>query len=412
MIKKVSFKIEQKEQNYDYLVGKGFFKELISYLKEKKEQDQKIVLISDENVKRLHLDKIKEIQNYSAAVIIVPAGEKSKSREVKAKVENVLIKKKFGRKTILAALGGGVVGDLAGYIASTYNRGIPYIQIPTTLLAMVDSSIGGKTGINTALGKNLLGTIYQPLAVFAETDFLKTLPKEEYLNGLAEIIKIACVSDKRLFTTIEKNVEKTLERDEEFLSAIIKRSVELKKNVVEKDPAEEGLRQILNYGHTIGHAIEIFTEHQIKHGSAVSIGMNMESKLAEKLGHLSKKDSARINSLLKSAGLLTDVSEIPVISSGEISEEIKQLIEIMKNDKKNKEGKINVVLLKTIGKVLVKKEVKKKIKKESKKNTEKKYSFPIDYFWIEKEILRECLAKECLAEESLIKDDQDNKIKD
>ena len=205
-MEQIDVKIKEKIREYPIIIGNTLLPAAKDFL-EKSHHGKKIVIITDSNVKELCKEKISEaFKGLNPALVFIPAGEISKSRQMKEKIEDSLLEKKFGRDTVIIAIGGGVVGDLAGFIASTYNRGIPIVHIPTTLLAMVDSSIGGKTSVDTAHGKNLIGAIYQPDAVFADLDFLDTLPKEEFLNGLAEIIKIAAASDKELFDFIKANV--------------------------------------------------------------------------------------------------------------------------------------------------------------------------------------------------------------
>src|SRR3989338_8857869 len=276
----INFSIKEKEKKYPVFLGISTSSSIRDFLKES-HNGKKIVVVTDNNVKpicsEMILNQLKDLNPY---MISIPAGESSKSRNMKDRIEDHMLEKKFGRDTVIIAVGGGMIGDLAGFTASTYNRGISLIHVPTTLLAMVDSSIGGKTSVNTSHGKNLIGATYQPDAVFADLNFLETLPPEEFANGMAEIIKIAAASDKELFSFIEKNSKKILERDKNALFRIIKRSIELKKQVVEKDEKEHGLRQILNFGHTVGHALESCNNYQMKHGHCVSIGMAVESKIS------------------------------------------------------------------------------------------------------------------------------------
>jgi len=231
--------------------------------------------------------------------VIFPAGEKNKTRETKQKVEDELIGLGINRDGIIIALGGGVTGDIAGFVASTLYRGIGYIQVPTTLLAMVDSSIGGKVAVDHPKGKNLIGSFYQPKLVYIDVETLNTLPKKEILNGLTEIIKHSFVYDKDYLEYLEKNYQNILDLDKNVLIHVIKRSIEIKARVVEKDEKESGLRKILNYGHTIGHAIELLSNFKLTHGEAVALGMYFESKIAVELGIMNKHDCDRQNHLLK-----------------------------------------------------------------------------------------------------------------
>ena len=341
-MQEIKVNIKEKGKQYSIFVGRKASNLIKSYL-EKMHGGSKIVVVTDSNVKNLCADAIlKELSGLSPYLIVIPVGESSKSRGMKERIENHLLEKKYGRDTVMIAVGGGMIGDLAGFTASTYNRGIPIIHVPTTLLAMVYSSIGGKTSINAEHGKNLIGTTYQPDAIFTDLDFLKPLPQEEFINGMAEIIKTAATLDKELFLFIEKNIKKILEKDENVLLYIIKRSIELKKVVVEKDEKEQGPRQILNFGHTFGHALEAYKEYKLKHGYCVSTGINVELRISELANKLSKENSKKIKLILKSIGLPINVEKD--IDAGKI-------IEIMRSDKKALGQKPRFVMLEKIGKI-------------------------------------------------------------
>jgi len=228
-MEKITVRIKEREKLYGVLIGNSISSSIAEFIRER-HKNRKIAVVTDDNLKKLCQKTIlNALKPINPLLISIPAGESSKSREMKEKIEDKLLEKRYGRDTVIIAFGGGVIGDLAGFVASTFDRGVPLIHIPTTLLAMVDSSIGGKTAINTKHGKNLIGTTYQPDAVFADLDFLGSLPQEEFINGMAEIIKIAATSDKVLFKFIEKNNKKILERNKEMLIKIIKRAIELKK---------------------------------------------------------------------------------------------------------------------------------------------------------------------------------------
>lgn len=343
-MKKINIKV-QKTEKYPILIGNGAIKEIAPFLI-KHHRNKKLALITDKEVEKHCGEQItKHLNELKPHKIVLESGEQTKSRKIKAEIENNLLKNNFGKDSIIIAFGGGVIGDLAGYVASTFNRGIPYIQVPTTLLAMVDSSVGGKTGINNQFGKNLVGTIYQPNAVFTDINYLKTLPQGEFLNGLAEIIKIASVLDVNLFSYIEDNKEKILHRDDVALIKIINKSIKLKQDVVSKDAFETGLRQILNFGHTIGHAIEKESDFKIKHGYSVSIGMVVESTIAMLQDQLKEKTQKRIIRLLNDINLPTKIKQ---------TTSNKNLIKTMETDKKAKNNKPHFVILKSIGKVLEK----------------------------------------------------------
>ena len=341
-MEKIAVKIKEREKSYEVLVGSSISASIAELVK-KRHKNRKIAVVTDDNLKKLCQKTIlNALKPLNPLLISIPAGESSKSREMKEKIEDKLLEKKYGRDTVIIAFGGGVIGDLAGFAASTFDRGVPLIHVPTTLLAMVDSSIGGKTAINTKHGKNLIGTTYQPDAVFADLDFLESLPQGEFINGMAEIIKIAATSDKALFEFIEKNNKKILERNREALIKIIKRAIELKKDVVEKDEKESGLRQILNLGHTFGHALENYHKYKKKHGHCISIGLAIESKIANLIGKLSNNESKRIEALLNKFNLPTTVEK----NIG-----IDKIVEIMKMDKKARNRRPRFVILEKIGKI-------------------------------------------------------------
>lgn len=334
-------KIKSKDKEYPIFVGSNILGKLADFVKQN-HAGKKVAVIIGENTSKLHKERINSaLKEFTPLFVTVPSGESSKSREMKEKIEDRLLDDKFGRDSLIIAIGGGVIGDLSGFIASTFNRGIPIIHVPTTLLAMVDSSIGGKTAINTKHGKNLIGTTYQPNAVFADMDFLQTLSDEEFRNGLAEVIKMAIIMDKNLFESLEKNHKKILARDKGILQEIIKRNIELKLEVVEQDAEEKGLRQILNFGHTFGHALEAYCQYKIKHGFGVSQGILVESKIAALKGSIGKSEEEKISSLLEKFGF-------PLSIDSNIEPE--KILEIMASDKKSRNQRPRFVMLDGIGK--------------------------------------------------------------
>jgi len=272
--------------------------------------------------------------------IVVADGEKHKDWRTLNTIFDALLEQRCGRDCTLFALGGGVIGDLAGFAAATYQRGVQYIQVPTTLLAQVDSSVGGKTAINHPLGKNMIGAFHQPRLVLADLDTLKTLPERELRAGLAEVIKHGLIRDAAFFGWLEANLDPLLARDPDALGHAVMRSVAIKAEVVGKDERERGLRQLLNFGHTFGHAIETGLGYGAwLHGEAVAAGMAMAADLSRELGFLSEADAGRIGSLLKRAGL-------PIAASGIDSKRMRQLMSV---DKKAREGRIHFVLLERVG---------------------------------------------------------------
>jgi 3-dehydroquinate synthase len=306
------------------------------------------VIITDTNVGRKFAKPVYESlvkAGFEPALITVPAGETAKSLKSVQSCFDQLAAQRLERKSFIVALGGGVVGDLAGFVAATYLRGIPFVQIPTTLLAQVDSSVGGKTGVNLRAGKNLVGAFYQPKLVLCDLETLKTLPEREFRAGLAEVIKYGIIFDAKLFAQLERDLPKILKRDEKVLVPIIARCCEIKAEVVSQDETESGLRAILNFGHTIGHAIEnSFGYGKFLHGEAISIGQVAAAKLSRKILGLSQRDVERIESLFLRAGL-------PVQINLNASQR-KKLFAAMKLDKKVSGGEIKFVLAKKIGKAV------------------------------------------------------------
>lgn len=282
---------------------------------------------------------------FEPSLVIVPAGETAKSLKSVQSCYDRLASHRLERKSFIVALGGGVVGDLAGFVAASYLRGISFVQVPTTLLAHVDSSVGGKVGVNLKAGKNLVGAFYQPKLVLCDLDALTTLPTREFRAGLAEIIKYGIIYDAPLFARLERDMPKLLRRETKPLGEIIARCCEIKAKVVGQDETESGLRAILNFGHTIGHGLETISSYgKYLHGEAISIGQVAAAKLSCELSGLSAKDSTRINDLFQRAGLPTEVKLT--------ASQRPKLFAAMKLDKKVSDGEIKFVLAKRIGKVV------------------------------------------------------------
>jgi len=263
--------------------------------------DTKVVVVTNPTVSALHIETLlSKIEARECHVITVPDGEKYKNFETVNQILEECFELRMDRKSVLIALGGGVIGDMTGFVASIYQRGIDFIQVPTTLLSAVDASVGGKTGINNKYGKNLVGAFWQPRAVYCETDFLKTLPKREFSAGVAEMIKMAVTFDKSFFEWLEKNSLHV----EENLQYAIRECVKIKADVVSRDEREEGVRAVLNYGHTFGHVIENETKYsKFLHGEAVAIGMVMANEVAYKLGLFSEEELQRVKKLLQEYNL-------------------------------------------------------------------------------------------------------------
>ncbi|WP_313232862.1 3-dehydroquinate synthase [Tissierella praeacuta] len=293
------------------------------------------IFVTDRNVYNLYKDEIDEVLNGRENIYIIPSGEINKNLEELSNIYKILIKKNIDRNGKIFCLGGGVVGDLAGFAAATYKRGVEYIQIPTTLLSQVDSSIGGKTGIDFEGHKNIIGSFHFPLTTLIDTSFIHTLPEKEITCGLGEIIKYGLIEDYNFLKNIEKNIKKIYNRDMRILPTIVEKSVDIKFTIVDKDKLDLGLRQKLNFGHTIGHSIESFFKYEkYNHGEAVILGMMYESNIAYQKKLIDKEYYNEI------IGVLNTLVEQPIFNSFEI----KILIEYMKNDKKNRDGKISFIL--------------------------------------------------------------------
>lgn len=274
------------------------------------------------------------------AQCVLPDGEQYKTLETVGRVFDAMVGARLNRDSTIVALGGGVVGDIAGFAAACYQRGVGYVQMPTTLLAQVDSSVGGKTGVNHPGGKNLIGAFYQPLAVVADTDTLATLPDRELRAGLAEVIKYGCICDPLLFDWLELNIDNLTRRDPKSLAYAIGRSCEIKARVVAQDERESNVRAVLNFGHTFGHAIESATGYAAYlHGEAVALGMLMAAALSHRLGWLDAAELARIRDLVRRAGL---PAEAPPIG-------VSRALELMQMDKKVLSGTVRLVLLEGLG---------------------------------------------------------------
>jgi len=342
-MKSLKVNLDKKTSNsYEIRIGKGILDRIVLLIG-RHHKASHFVIITDSNVNPLHGAKVLEAfgeAGLQASVIEIPAGEASKNISMLMDIAGRLLSMGADRKTVLIALGGGVVGDLTGFIASVYMRSVPYIQIPTTLIGQVDSAIGGKTAVDLPQGKNLLGTFYQPAAVFADLDFLETLPEKEFANGLAEMIKYGIIEDEKMFRLLEENMEVIKSRDSALLAKTVETCCRIKKSIVEIDEREQGLRRILNFGHTLGHALEAVSDYALSHGEGVALGMIAAAKLSVKLHYLSGEESERITALIGKAGL-------PIKIPQDFAAEA--VIERLKMDKKKKDGVIHFVLVKKIG---------------------------------------------------------------
>ncbi len=306
----------------------------------------RVAIVSNDTVAPLYLAALRPLlRRFDPVEVILPDGEVHKTLEVLNRVYTALLEARCDRQTTMLALGGGVIGDMAGFAAATYQRGVPFIQVPTTLLAQVDSSVGGKTGVNHPLGKNMIGAFYQPRAVIIDTDTLKTLPDRELSAGLAEVIKVGLIRDAGFLAWLEDNLDRLLARDPEALAHAIRVCCQCKADVVAADEREGGVRAILNLGHTFGHAIETGMGYgQWLHGEAVAAGMVMAADLSRRLGWLTAADVERVRRLVARARL-------PVAPPASLSRD--RFRELMSVDKKVLAGQLRLVLLRRLGEAVV-----------------------------------------------------------
>jgi len=309
-------------------------------------QGSEVMIVSNETIAPLYLDRtLALLDGLDVASVILPDGEQYKTLDTLNLVYTALLEKHFTRRCTLIALGGGVVGDITGFAAASYQRGVNFIQIPTTLLAQVDSSVGGKTGVNHALGKNMIGAFHQPQCVIADTDTLNTLEDRQLYAGIAEVIKYGLINDPDFFAALESNIDAIVHRDPDKLAWAIERSCQDKADVVAADERESGMRALLNLGHTFGHAIETGTGYgNWLHGEAVACGMMMAGELSHMHGWIDSKTLDRIHNILQR-------SHLPVKPPAKMTSQ--QFLDIMAVDKKNLEKKIRLVLMKGIGKSFI-----------------------------------------------------------
>lgn len=337
--------MELGPRSYDILIKAGLLEQLSTWLKEYGLNTPKGMLVTDDRVDPLHtyaLQKRLVEQGLSYPRSVVPSGEESKSKDWLFHVYDDALEAGLGRSSVMIAVGGGVVGDLGGYAAASYLRGIRYVQVPTTLLSMVDSAVGGKTGINLPQGKNLIGAFHQPSLVLCDLNTLKTLPAREFRSGLAEIIKYGIIYDPVLFDFCEKHMPAALATDPLVLEHLISRSCMIKADVVSQDETESGLRAILNFGHTLGHAIEAVAGYgKFLHGEAIAVGMVFAARLSTKLTGLLEEEASRIEKLFVQA-------KLPVKAKGLNWTALRKAMEV---DKKSDGGSPRFVLARSIGNV-------------------------------------------------------------
>lgn len=332
------------ERSYPIHIGTSLDYGALSAPNLKKVRD--LLIVSNDTVAPLYLEQVEneyKKAGFSVKSCILKDGEKYKTVDSWMQIETALLEDGYGRDCALVALGGGVVGDMTGFAAACYQRGVPFVQIPTTLLAMVDSSVGGKTAINHPLGKNMIGAFHQPKAVMADLNVLKSLPQKELACGMGEVVKTGIIYDREFFEYLERNAEKIFAHDHDALAQVVRRCCEIKAEVVSQDEKEHGLRAILNFGHTFGHAIEAFLGFGTwLHGEGVGLGMVIASALGLKRGMISPEDFRRIKELTARCHLPTAIPE---------TMRADDFLRLMRHDKKVRQGVIRYVLPESIGKV-------------------------------------------------------------
>lgn len=342
-----SVRVALKQNPYTIFIGSSILTDIGKHLSGLALGDT-AVIVTDPLIQRLHGDVLTrglKRAGFNVKIFTVPAGEKSKSIQTASDLMKRAADYDVFKKIFIAAFGGGVIGDLAGFAASVYKRGVPYVQIPTTLLAQIDSAIGGKAAVDLPVGKNLVGTFYQPKLVFSDVSLLSTLPKRQIRNGLAEAVKYGVICDRKLFNYIAKNYARLLAGDSSALSSLVYRCSLIKARVVEQDEKEtKGIRTILNFGHTIGHAIETAGGyHLYHHGEAIALGMRAAAEISYQLGMLKKQDGESLNKLLTNIGLPEYIEKL----------NLSKILSVMKHDKKFLAGRNRFVLAQRIGKVKV-----------------------------------------------------------
>jgi 3-dehydroquinate synthase len=338
---------------YDIVVRRGMLSEIGPRLAALR-PTSKAAIITDSHVGPQYVQPVAqslESAGIQPVVATIPAGENHKTLDDIAPVYEALLSAKIERTTPVLALGGGVIGDMAGFVAATVLRGVPFVQVPTSLLAMVDASVGGKTGINHAVGKNLIGAFHQPIAVLIDPDVLSTLPERELRGGLAECIKHDVIRDADGFVELEEIIARAARRDIDYLARLIAHNVAIKARVVESDPFEKGERAHLNFGHTFGHAIENVSHYSYSHGECVGVGMVAASRAAHALGMLEAEAVKRIQSVISAAGLLVGGVKLPADA----------IVDAMIFDKKVKGGKVRFVLPDRIGHVVIRDDVPEEV---------------------------------------------------
>jgi 3-dehydroquinate synthase/shikimate kinase/3-dehydroquinate synthase len=349
--------VKTKSQIYPIIIGSNLIRNLNKIFKENSIKYNKCLFVIDKNIpKKIRSTIIKSLKGNKKFKIFFNATEKNKNQKNVNKILKILLEKNFSRQDCLISIGGGITGDVCGFAASIFKRGLQFINIPTTLLSQVDSSIGGKTGINTKQGKNLVGSFYQPKLVISDIVFLKSLPKREIICGYGEILKHALIIDKKFYNYINQNVSNILDLKFPFIEKAIYQSCKIKKKIVEKDEKENQFRKILNFGHTFGHAYEASLGYskKLNHGEAVVLGMKTALNFSLKINLLEKSEHKSILQHIYNCNLPSNLSDFFKIK------DLNKILSFMLKDKKNNSNKINLVLLKKIGIPVIDKEFSKK----------------------------------------------------
>jgi 3-dehydroquinate synthase/shikimate kinase/3-dehydroquinate synthase len=355
-MKPIKLKIKTKTKQYPIIIGSNLTTNISKIFKDNAINFNKCLLIIDKNVPNKFISQIKgSIKNKKTYVQFFKANEINKNQNNVNKILEILLRKNFTRDDCLISVGGGITGDISGFAASIFKRGLKFINVPTTLLSQVDSSIGGKTGVNSRYGKNLIGSFYQPNLVISDTEFLKSLPRREIICGYGEILKHSLIANKKFYNFLNKNNEKILGLLSPFIDKAIYESCKIKKDVVEKDEKENGLRKILNFGHTFAHAFEATLGYskKLNHGEAVILGMETALKFSLQKNILNKNDFTSIINHISNLNLSFSVNNYFKLK------DINKILSFMLKDKKNNSNNINLVLLKKIGLPIIDKEYKK-----------------------------------------------------
>ena len=356
-MKKLLLKINNKSTYYPIIIGSNITSSFVNILKKYNFRFSRYLFVIDKNVPKQIVKTIhKSISKSRKKIHFFKATEKNKNQKSVNEISNILLNENYSREDCLVAVGGGITGDVTAFAASTFKRGINFINIPTTFLAQVDSYIGGKTGINTKNGKNLIGTFYQPRLVLSDTNFLKTLNKREIVCGYAEVLKHLIISEKKFYLYLKNNIKKILKLKSPFIEKSVFESCKIKKKIVEKDEKENGLRKTLNFGHTFAHAYEATLKYskKLNHGEAVILGMKTALNFSYKNKMISKPNYLKIIEHIENSNLPNKLNKFFSLK------DVKKIISFMSNDKKNKSNRVNLILLKKIAKPIINKNYSKK----------------------------------------------------